>query len=81
MANTEITAIEAKKDLFKLFCGRAPKKSLLKPVEQLSDAEFTELQDWVGGHQKMCVWTTNIGLIEAIDALVDDAIGNANIVA
>jgi hypothetical protein len=81
MAYTKTTSLEARAELFRVFCGKTPKKSLLKPLEQLTDSQFSELQNWVGGNQRVCVWTTNIGLMEAINSLVEEAIGNTNIVA
>lgn len=74
------TEIECREELYKVFCGKAPRIDLIKvSCDKLSDTEFLELQDFVGGNQQVATWTTNISVMEAIDSLILEARGNDNI--
>jgi hypothetical protein len=80
MLSNKIDKFAAKKELYKVFLDKLPREELIrKSLSDLEDNEFTELQDFVGNHQKVCNWSTNIGLMEAIEHIVDDARGNDNI--
>ena len=74
------TEIECREELYMVFCGKKPRIDLIKvSCDKLSDSEFSELQDFVGGNQQIATWTTNIGVMEAIDNLIVEARANGNI--
>ncbi|XZE52562.1 hypothetical protein SH139x_004263 [Planctomycetaceae bacterium SH139] len=47
-------------------------------TEELTDEQFSELQDWASNHV-IPHWSTGLGLIDAAEMLVKSAIENANI--
>lgn len=47
-------------------------------LTQLSDQDYEALQDWVGDHYPIG-WETNIGLLDAAEIRVQEAVMNGNI--
>jgi hypothetical protein len=47
-------------------------------TDELTDEQFSELQDWASNHV-IPHWSTGLGLIDAAEILVKSAIENANI--
>lgn len=59
--------------------GKAPPKWLKGYSTTFgTDAERTELQDWVNSCARP-FWSTGIGILEAADHIVREAVANANI--
>lgn len=67
------------KVFYDLFLDKTPRIELLKNPRCLNDDEFTELQNFIGNHQKVLCWSTNIDVIEAAQILVEGAKDNMNI--
>jgi hypothetical protein len=67
------------KQVYDLFLDKTPKVRFLKKPSLLKDEEFLELQNFIGCHQKVIVWSTSIDVIEAAWALVEGALENQNI--
>ena len=70
-----MTRQEAIEDLIILFCGHSPRIQ----VERLSDldeAAYEQMQSFLASYTKL-PWLTGIGMLEAIDSLVDEAIANS----
>ena len=46
----------------------------------LEDGQYFTLQNWLGNHlPKSIQWSTHIGIIEAVDHIVAEAVHNGNI--
>jgi hypothetical protein len=67
------------KEFYGLFLDETPRLKLLKNPRELNDDEFMELQNFIGCHQKVLCWSTNIDIIEAAGILVEGAKNNQNI--
>jgi hypothetical protein len=67
------------KDFYDLFLDKTPRIELLKNPRDLNDDEFVELQNFIGEHQKVLCWSTNIDVIEAAQLLVEGAKDNMNL--
>jgi hypothetical protein len=67
------------KEVYDLFLDKIPRIALLKDPGSLTDSEFMELQNFIGDHQKVLCWSTNIGIIEAVKTIVEGARDNQNI--
>lgn len=69
------------REALKLLMRKAPPKFVQGyDYSNLTDAQHTELQDWVGTHIPNAIyWSTAIGIIEAAEHIVEEAVGNANI--
>ena len=67
------------KEVYNLLLDECPDDKYLKHVSDLTDSEFWYLQNYVGEHCKL-ESNTNIGIIEAVEHIVQTAIDNENIV-
>lgn len=65
--------------VYGLFLDKTPRVELLRTHGQLSDDEYIELQNFIGDHQKLLYWSTNIGIMEVASMLVESARENMNI--
>lgn len=72
-----MTRQEAIEDLITLFCGRSPPITVER-LSQLSESEFEKLQTFLVNEAEL-PWLTGIGMLEAIDTLVDEAVGNSEL--
>lgn len=74
-----MTRAEAITDLITLFCGEAPPFPItVERLSDLPDAEHETLRVFILNHAKL-QWLTGTGIIESIDVLVDEAIGNSEL--
>ncbi len=71
-----MTRAEAYQDLFMLFCGRAVQLPTdLERLSHLPDSSYAELQT-IAANSKL-PWLTGIGVLEAMDTLIDESIANS----
>lgn len=69
--------------VLRLLCGGHEPPDFVQGYDysNLTDLERSELQDWVCCHlDSEIYWSTGIGVIEAAESIVGEALGNANIV-
>ena len=69
------------KEAIEALTGGTPKGVDLEGVysqSELSDEDFTKLQDWCSCNSATW-WATGISMIDAAESIVADAISNANI--
>jgi len=74
-----MTRGEAYTDLFMLMCGDEPPVKIPDHIERLGfldDKDYEELQNFVADKVHL-QWLTGIGVLEAMDHLVDEAINNS----
>jgi hypothetical protein len=72
-----VTKTEAIRDLIILFTGKEPPFPIhVYELRKLSDAKYEQLQSFLINEAK-CQWLTGIGILEAIDMLVYEAIANS----
>jgi hypothetical protein len=62
-------------EAYSLFLEVTPPKRICRPPEQLTDEEYLELQDWCSEAGKR-QWMTGIGVIEAVNGLVETSMEN-----
>jgi hypothetical protein len=67
------------KEVYNLLLDECPDEKYLKHISELTDFEFLYLQNYVGEHSKL-ESNTSIGIIEAVEHIVQTAIDNENIV-
>jgi len=68
--------------VLKLLCGGNDPPTFIQGYDysNLTDEQHTQLQDWVGMNiSKDIHWSTAIGIIEASEQIVAEAVANANI--
>lgn len=66
-------------EAYMVFLKKEPPKKYCKPTNDMTPEEFTWLQNFIGTHQRVVTWSTNISIMECVDRLVQDAINNQNI--
>jgi hypothetical protein len=67
--------------VLRVFCTESP-PAFVKGYDysNLDDDQHARLQEWVGCHLNPIIsWSTAIGVIEAAQTIVEEAIANANI--
>lgn len=70
------------RDVLKLLCGGKEPPEFVRGYDysNLTDAQHSELQNWVGMNMDRSIeWSTAIGIIDAAESIVIEAAGNANI--
>lgn len=69
------------KELLSFLCGTKDIPDFTPAVssEELDDEKYTKLVEWVVNSKKIPDWVTGSGIIDAIDALIIDAIENENL--
>ena len=75
-----MTRGQAYKDLFMLFCGELPPVKIGNPqkLTRLDEATYERLQNFVADKLRL-QWATGIGVLEAMDHIVEDAVGNSKL--
>jgi hypothetical protein len=73
-----VTRGQAYKDLFLLFCGELPPINIGNPdrLTRLSESDYERLQGFVASKLRL-QWATGIGVLEAMDHIVEEAVGNS----
>ena len=67
------------REVLKATTGKSPPKFVLGySFENLTDEQFSKLQDWAIVNVKP-VWLTGIGLLDAAENQVKEAVSNGNI--
>lgn len=54
------------------------------PIEMIHDYyldsdKCTDIQDFIGGNSTRLTWSTNVGILDAAEFIIEEAIGNCNI--
>jgi hypothetical protein len=73
-----MTRGQAYKDLFLLLCGELPPVNIGNPqrLTRLDEATYERLQHFIADKLRL-QWATGIGVIEAMDHIVEEAVGNS----
>lgn len=58
-------------EIYDVFLNKTPRKELLKDPRELNDKEWTELQNFIGGHQKVLTWSANISIMDCVCVFID----------
>jgi len=70
------------RSVLKLLCGGSEPPPYVQgyDYDNLTDDQHSQLQDWVGMHiSEEIIWSTAIGIIDAAENIVAEAVANANI--
>jgi uncharacterized protein YvpB len=66
-------------EAYMVFLKKEPPKKYRKSTNDMTPDEFIWLQNFIGTHQRVVTWSTNISIMECVDRLVQEAINNQNI--
>ena len=66
------------KEVYILLLDKCPEDKYLRRLSDLNDTEFKYLQNFIGEHSLLQLYT-NIGVMEAIEHIIETAICNENI--
>ncbi len=70
------------KEAFSMFLTKeVPDELIHNYINEIGDNHYSPLSDFIGMSLKKPIseWTTNLGIVEAVDLIVNEAIINGNI--